>query len=95
MGAPSAGVRRLGEGGGVWRRRLAAAPRSSHHSASKNGSTQPSQALGAATVLASSVSSPWKVVSSCGDRAMVNTTPHRRLVMMDMVSAKLRIIHRR
>jgi hypothetical protein len=47
------------------------------------------------TIHENSTSSPWNVVSSWGASVTTAIAPQIRLVMIDAVSAKLRIIHRR
>ena len=56
--------------------------------------TQPSQPP-PAIVCVITASLPPNVVPSCGIRTIVAITAHTRFVMIDIVRAKLRIIHRR
>lgn len=76
-------------------RRRRPAGRSSHHWLISSGMTQPVQVVRPATVWVKACSLPPKVVSSSGDSTMIYTMTHTRFVMIDMVSAKLRIIHLR
>jgi hypothetical protein len=71
-------------------------PRSAtHHSATSSGSIQPGQTASPASAGPQAPSWARSVVWGRGRMVAGNSLPSRRLMTIDMVSAKLRIIQRR